>query len=438
MILTVELEGRRWLCDVGFGEGITDPFPLEAGWKEEQDSGVFRLQVEDEWYLERKEEETWQSLYKFTLEERKIEDFLEMCEYHQTSPSSIFVQKSFCSLQLPCARLTYMGHRLISTKYIKGGGKVNTTQELTEEEIPGLLRDKFGIVLSGKLIPKDEDIVIPSQHQSTFSSKPDLNTYLQRVGITEFSASSMQPSLSKLRILHRHHVLSVPFENLSIHSGEKIIPNISWIYDKIVLRKRGGFCYENNGLFLWVLQELGYQPRVLSGRVKDEVTGVYGPQFDHLILTAEVDGRRWLCDVGFGDGIIEPVPLEAGWEEKQDTGVYRLRVEGDEWFMQKKEDKVWSSLYKFTLAERTYEDFREMCEYHQTKPNSFFAKKTFCSQLLPTGRLTYMGHRLISSKYTEEGGSVKTTQELTEEEIPDLLRDKFGIVLSGKLIPKDE
>ncbi|XP_075037546.1 arylamine N-acetyltransferase, pineal gland isozyme NAT-3-like [Mixophyes fleayi] len=266
----------------------------------------------------------------------------------------------------------------------------------------------------------------------------DLNLYLQRVGITELTPDSSTPSLSALRELHRHHVLSVPFESLSIHSGEKIILDTNWIYEKIVLRKRGGFCCENNGLFLWVLQELGYQPLVLSARVRDTTSGVYGPSFDHMILTVELEGRRWLCDVGFGEGIVDPFRLETGWEEEQDSGVFRLRVEGKQWYLERMDDDVWRSLYKFTLEERRFEDFREMCEYHQTSPCSLLVCKSLCSLLVPGGRLTYLGHRLISTEYTKGGGSVKTTQELTEDEIPGQLREKFGIVLNRKLVPKDE
>ncbi|XP_073403371.1 arylamine N-acetyltransferase 2-like [Dendrobates tinctorius] len=439
MILVVNLEGRRWLCDVGFGESIVEPFPLEAEWEEEHDSGVYRLHVEeDEWYMERKEENGWRSLYKFTLEEKTFEDFLEMCEYHQTSPSSIFVQKSLCSLQLPRARLTYIGRQLISTEYTKGGGSVKTTRKLTDEEIPGLLRHKFGIVLSGKLIIKDEDIVIPKTHQPDSSSKLDLNTYLQRIGIADYTAVSQTPSLSKLRIIHRQHVLTVPFESLSIHSGEKILLDVDWIYEKIVLRKRGGFCFENNGLFFWVLQQLGYQPQMLSSSVKNKFTGLYESPLSHMMMMVELEGRRWLCDVGYCEGIMEPFPLEAGWEEEQDCFVYRLQVDEDEWHLEKEEEEVWRSLYKFTLKERTLEDFRELCEHYQTSPSSFFVQKSFCCLPLPHGQLTYMGHRLISTEYTKRGGSVKTTQELTEEEIPALLRDKFGIVLSGKLTPKND
>ncbi|XP_040296372.1 arylamine N-acetyltransferase, pineal gland isozyme NAT-10-like [Bufo bufo] len=261
----------------------------------------------------------------------------------------------------------------------------------------------------------------------------DVKAYLQRVNLTD----TAPPSLSALCELHRHHVHSVPVEGLSIHSGEKIILDIPWIYNKIVVRRRGGFCYENNGLFLWVLQQLGYKTQVLSSRARSPIFGTFGPPFDHMILMVEVQGRRWLCDVGYGEGIVEPFPLEDGWEEEQDSGVYRLRVEGDEWYMEKK-DGGWRSLFKFTLEERTLEDFRDMCEYHQTSQRALFVRKSLCTLLLPRARLTYMGHRLISTEYTKGGGSVKTTQELNEEEIPAVLRDKFGIVLSRKLIPKDD
>ncbi|KAG8544082.1 hypothetical protein GDO81_023110 [Engystomops pustulosus] len=268
-------------------------------------------------------------------------------------------------------------------------------------------------------------------------SKMDLNHYLRRVGITEFTAASIQPSLSTLRTLHHHHVHSVPFENLSVHSGEKILLDICWIFDKIVLRKRGGFCFENNSLFFWVLQQVGFQARMLSGRVRDPVTGVYGPPFDHMLLVVELEGRRWLCDVGFGEMITEPIPLEAGWEEEQDSGVYRLRVDGEEWFIERKDEEAWRSLYKFTLEERSSEEYREMCEFHQTDPSSFFLIRSLCTLQLPRARLTYMGHRLTSTEYMKGGGSVKTTRELSDEEIPGLLRDKFGIVLNRTLIPKD-
>lgn len=262
----------------------------------------------------------------------------------------------------------------------------------------------------------------------------DLKAYFKRVNM----ADPGPPSLSALRELHRHHVFSVPAENLDIHSGEKIILETSWIYEKIVVRNRGGLCYESNGLFLWVLEELGYKPKVLSARVRNKICGVYGPKFDHMVMVVELEGRKWLCDVGFGEGIIYPIPLEDGWEEEQENGVFRLRVERETWYLERKDGDLWRSLFKFTLEECMFEDFKEMCEYHQTSPSSIFFCKSLCSLQFLGGRLTYMGHRLITTEFTRGGGCVKTTRDLAEDEIPDLLRDRFGIVLKKKLIPKDE
>lgn len=262
----------------------------------------------------------------------------------------------------------------------------------------------------------------------------DLKAYFKRVNM----ADPGPPSLSALRELHRHHVFSVPAENLDIHSGEKIILETSWIYEKIVVRNRGGLCYESNGLFLWVLEELGYKPKVLSARVRNKICGLYGPKFDHMVMVVELEGRKWLCDVGFGEGIIYPIPLEDGWEEEQENGVFRLRVERETWYLERKDGDLWRSLFKFTLEECMFEDFKEMCEYHQTSPSSIFFCKSLCSLQFLGGRLTYMGNRLITTEFTRGGGCVKTTRDLAEDEIPDLLRDRFGIVLKKKLIPKDE
>uniref|UniRef100_A0AAZ3RBT3 arylamine N-acetyltransferase n=1 Tax=Oncorhynchus tshawytscha TaxID=74940 RepID=A0AAZ3RBT3_ONCTS len=97
-------------------------------------------------------------------------------------------------------------------------------------------------------------------------------------------------------------------------------------------------------------------------------------------------------------------------------------------------------LYKFTLDTRHRGDFIEMCDYHQSSPSSIFFCKSLCSMLKPTGRLTYMGHKLITTQFpSDEAGTVtKASRELTDEEIPDILKEEFGIILESQLVPKDE
>ncbi|XP_078063148.1 arylamine N-acetyltransferase 2-like [Mustelus asterias] len=265
----------------------------------------------------------------------------------------------------------------------------------------------------------------------------ELRKYLARIGYE----GPIEPTLENLTAIHKRHVLSVPFGSLSIHCGESIIPEDPLLYQKIVEERRGGFCYELNGLFSWLLGELGFRLRLLSARVRNSFTGRLGPPFDHLVILVELaEGASWLCDVGFGNAFRTPLRLEEGRVERQENGVFALRREGGEWALRRTAggrggEEV--TLYTFTLEGRRREDFHAMCQYHQTSPCSLFTCKSFCSLHLSGGMLTYMGKRLIATRYTPEG-DIKTTTALTEEQIPHVLEEKFGIKLKNKLVPKDQ
>ncbi|XP_074549077.1 arylamine N-acetyltransferase, pineal gland isozyme NAT-10-like [Halichoeres trimaculatus] len=270
----------------------------------------------------------------------------------------------------------------------------------------------------------------------------DLATYLTRIG---FSGPS-EPTLDVLRSVHLCHLLTVPFENLTAHSGGRVQLEIPLLYGKIVNQHRGGFCCENNGLFSWLLGKLGFQVTILSGQVKSRITGCYGPPFDHLILLVSLDGTRWLCDVGFGvTGFSTPLSLETSGPQELGHRVYRIRKNEGLHFLEwqqeenKGPDGEWTEIYKFTLEPRCLEDFAEMCEYHQSSPYSVFFCKSLCMVFKPEGGLTYIGHRLISTTFpTQTKEFERTTRELRDEEIPEILAEKFGIVLKSPLIPKDE
>ncbi|CAB1349947.1 unnamed protein product [Coregonus sp. 'balchen'] len=272
----------------------------------------------------------------------------------------------------------------------------------------------------------------------------DVQKYLLRIGYA--GPALPTPTLDALQRVHCCQLRTVPFENLTIHSGGRVRLDLPHLYDKIVNHRRGGFCFENNGLFSWFLSEMGFEVTILAGQVRNAITGRYGPPNDHLISMVTLEGHRWLSDVGFGGSGFEfPMSLETEEPQKQGHRVYRIRQEGEMRFLEwqdeeKRETGLWTELYKFTLDTRCREDFIEMCDYHQSSPSSIFFCKSLCSILKPTGRLTYMGHRLITTKFpSEEGGNVtKTTRELTEEEIPDILKEEFGIVLESPLVPKDE
>ncbi|XP_061485747.1 Golgi-associated RAB2 interactor protein 5A-like [Rhineura floridana] len=144
----------------------------------------------------------------------------------------------------------------------------------------------------------------------------DTGHYLQRIGYR----GPTQPSLETLCHLHPCHLLSVPFESLGIHCKELIVLDLPLLYDKIIRRHRGGFCFELNGLFLWLLQVLGFDAKAVAGRVRNRFTGRYGPPLDHMVILVQLDGQRLLCDVGFGEGFMEPLELKLATEQVQEGG----------------------------------------------------------------------------------------------------------------------
>ncbi|GHO47971.1 arylamine N-acetyltransferase family protein [Ktedonospora formicarum] len=220
--------------------------------------------------------------------------------------------------------------------------------------------------------------------------------YLERIRYQ----GPLTPDLETLQALHEAHMLAVPFENLSIHYGQPIVLNEEVLYNKIVSRRRGGFCYELNGLFAWLLRELGFRVTLLSAGVANQKQdGGYNPDFDHLTLRVhDLAGSDWLVDVGFGDSFRLPLRLELEVEQDGADGhTYQLIEEGDYWILRQRDGAGFEPQYRFTLQPRALSDFNARCHYHQTSPDSGFTKKRVCSLALPDGRLTLSDLLLITT-----------------------------------------
>jgi N-hydroxyarylamine O-acetyltransferase len=250
-----------------------------------------------------------------------------------------------------------------------------------------------------------------------------LNTraYLQRIGLT--SATSVDARA--LRQLHRQHLYTVPFESLSIHLGEPVDLSETALYDKIVRRRRGGFCYELNGLFAALLRELGYPVTLLSAGVA-RLGGKFGPEFDHLLLLVELD-RRWMVDVGFGENFKLPLDLDETDAQIQGSKAYRiLRKDGFHILQERGATGRWNDSYQFSLRPRELGEFESMCRHHQTSPESHFTRSRLCSLATPSGRKTLSGTRLIQ---TGRNGARRERSLADEREYRRVLRDLFGVRL---------
>jgi N-hydroxyarylamine O-acetyltransferase len=253
----------------------------------------------------------------------------------------------------------------------------------------------------------------------------DISAYLDRIDypIPQESLALTAETLGELQVAH---LLTVPFENLSIHAGEPIVLDDAALFQKIVVRRRGGFCYEANGLFAALLRALGFKVEMIAAEVA-KPEGAFGPEFDHMALLVTL-GERWLVDVGFGDSFREPISIDNRNEQKQNGRAYRIDSDGTHLILKRREDNQdseWKVQYRFTLKPYDYSDYEEMCHYHQSSPLSHFTQNRICSIDTPDGRMTLRGMRLITTVNSERQERVLNN----EEEVALVLREHFGIVL---------
>jgi N-hydroxyarylamine O-acetyltransferase len=248
------------------------------------------------------------------------------------------------------------------------------------------------------------------------------SAYLDRLGYT----GPTQPTATVLRELHRAHLLTVPFENLDIALGRKIVCDEEAFVRKVVERRRGGFCYELNGAFAALLRALGFRVTLLSACVP-RADGSQAPEFDHLVLRVDLE-EPWLADVGFGDCFLDPLRLQLDVEQPQSGGRYRLVRRDDSLHVQRIEsDGNWKEQYSFTLVPRSLQDFAAMCHYHQTSPESPFTQKSVCTRAIPEGRITLADRKLITTR----AGTRQEKLLDSEEERRAALKTHFGITLEA-------
>lgn len=248
--------------------------------------------------------------------------------------------------------------------------------------------------------------------------------YLERI----HHPSVSQATFETLCGLQLAHLLTVPFENLDIRLQRPIRIDEESLWNKLIIQKRGGFCYELNGLFAWLLQQFGYEVTYLNARVYDH-EGNMGIDFDHLALLVQIPGQpgRWLVDVGFGDSFMEPLNLDERGEQAQGLRAYRIDQLTDGFVTwQRNYDGSWERHYFFDLQPHHFpEEYKSACLFHQTSQESPFTRGSIISRATPTGRISLEDGRLI---LTEKG---KRTERLlgSEAEHQILLKEHFDITL---------
>ncbi|MFE3827170.1 arylamine N-acetyltransferase [Streptomyces sp. NPDC059092] len=246
--------------------------------------------------------------------------------------------------------------------------------------------------------------------------------YLRRIS----AGRPERPDLAALRHLHERHVLSVPFESLDYHLGKEIHYKDERIVEKIVHRRRGGACGELNSAFFFLLEALGFTVRLRHARVW--IGGRLRDPYNHMTLTADIGGRCWLVDVGFGKGARYPIPLDTPEAQDDPHGVFSVR---------KVDERATDVLRDGKPQYRVYDDptslsdFDQVIHWYRTSPDSMLLQNMFCS--LPTEEGWVM---LKDDVLSVTRGKETATEKLADDAaVLDAYEKWFGITLDKRPTP---
>ena len=246
-----------------------------------------------------------------------------------------------------------------------------------------------------------------------------LKKYFERTNYN----SEINAHISTVSEIMRCQLFSVPFENLDVQAGKIVSLVPEEIVEKILVHNRGGYCYEVNGLFAMALAELGVPYIFVAARPM--IYPVRRPK-THMAIVAEVDGEKWLIDLGFGSNSIrKPMRLDVTDVEvqqdadrfmlsKTDESKYRLKafVEGE-----------WVNQYEFDLYPQEWIDFVPANHLNSTHPDTIFVKKLIVVLQNPTGKVVLMGDTL---KTVSNG--ITTKEFVSPENRSAILSTHFGLV----------
>lgn len=263
-------------------------------------------------------------------------------------------------------------------------------------------------------------------HESVRWETPalDLEAYLARIGYR----GSLPPSLATLKVLQQAHIAAIPFENLEIVTGGEIRIDLESLQDKLVRRRRGGYCHEHNILFATVLDRLGFEvegrnARMLMGDDARTVTPL-----GHTMLVVKVAGDDWLVDVGVGNvGPREPILLEAGNEVSHGPWEYRIeRSPLGYWLLRHKRLGDWFNIYQFS-DEPCYRadsgEYNYLASHHPASP---FVRRIVAQHNGAEVRLALTDLELKVFR----PGSEPELHRIAAGELPDVLHARFGLELT--------
>ncbi len=251
----------------------------------------------------------------------------------------------------------------------------------------------------------------------------DLDRYCDRIGYT----GPRTPTLDTLRAIAFAQATTVPFENLNVLSGRGVDLDLAVLEEKIVHQKRGGYCFEQNGLALAALQQMGFQATGLIGRVRWMMPDDHPTGATHMVIQVDIDGTTYFFDAGFG-GMRLTGPVQFVTDEPQKTPheEFRLIKDGGGFMMQGDLGKQWGNIYRFTLDPQTPADYEVSSWYTSTHPESLF--KNFLLVEMPGDGVRRM---ILNNSFTvRHMGQAPEIRDIPSvDELEQLLEEHFALTL---------
>jgi N-hydroxyarylamine O-acetyltransferase len=243
-----------------------------------------------------------------------------------------------------------------------------------------------------------------------------LAAYLRRIGFHEVA----RPDLKTLRGLQDAHVHTVPFENLDVQLRRPVGLDLDACFDKIVRRRRGGWCFELNGLLGWALGEIGFDVvRTSAGVMREQ----FGDEHmgNHLCLLVRID-QPYLVDVGFGGSLLQPLPLEGARHDHTPYLITMMDLQADYWrFSERAHGEPFSFDLRVGAADETR--FAEKCAALQTNPQSPFVQNLVVQRRTGDIHLALRGRVLTT---VSRAGTTKL-ELASADQFAAVLRDRFDL-----------
>ena len=244
----------------------------------------------------------------------------------------------------------------------------------------------------------------------------ELASYLDRIGYR----GPVRADLDCLKQVHLCQVLSISYENIDVQLGLPVDQNIERIFQKIVLKKRGGWCFELNGLLGWALREIGFDVQRVSAGIRRDERGD-ASLGNHLILLIRLD-QSYLADHGMGDGLRQPIPLVLGAHPQGKLTYYLQKTDDDYWRFKNHALAYPPNFdYKEVPADETLIEAKSASL--QVVPESVFVQNLIC-QIMDHEAVTCLTGRVL--RHTSSAG-IKKTLLHSSEELERVLIETFGI-----------